>query len=280
MGTYARLAGLDDGAAAAAGIATGMAVTTGVAVASRAAGACAGAIVGAGALIQAVSVAVLNLRRENGEAEELVADIIRKFLARRYAAEAIRRNQQIHLGYHLEDNGDADGDIKGEIADMLAGYADRADQVIDLIGHNGVARYVEHHILADGHASVAGEFAAGGIGKYHVDRNINDGANTGKTFPVRQALDAQIAHRAFDAFAAAADEFQRRGRPLKAGLDIAKRHAHVIHLLLLHACIIDLLHLDANALGHTLGSLAADAAGAAVAHSVLGRIKGHVFYLL
>ena len=58
---------------------------------------------------------------EQRQAEEFVADVLRELLAGRDLAEAVGGDQDVHLGEHLQHDGDADGDIEGAVADVGAG---------------------------------------------------------------------------------------------------------------------------------------------------------------
>ena len=68
------------------------------------------------------------LLREQRQREELVAHVLREFLARRNLAIAVRRNHQFHFREDLEHDGHADGDLELAIADVSPGYANRADK--------------------------------------------------------------------------------------------------------------------------------------------------------
>lgn len=56
------------------------------------------------------------LRRENGEVEELTTDAFGKFFTGGYLTEAVCGDEQVNLGYDLQDDGDTDAYIESEIA--------------------------------------------------------------------------------------------------------------------------------------------------------------------
>ena len=168
---------------------------------------CGGAcVIAAGAADAAGADGVLVAQRlwEERKAEELVADGIGKFLARRHLAKAVAGHEDLHLCQHLEDDGDADLKLKDVIADICTGYADGGDHRLDRVGHDGLIRDGKQHVAVDGHHAAADVFPAGCVGKEDVNRYVDLSAHAGEAGAVAQALDGEVADDAFGGGGAAA----------------------------------------------------------------------------
>ena len=125
----------------AAAVASGVAARVAAGVAARVARGMAAGIAArvARAVAQAHVVVVAQRgRREEGQAEKFVADVLSELLAGRDGAEAIGGDKDLHLGQHLEDDRHADRQLELVIAFIGTGHADGADHALQAIGHDGL----------------------------------------------------------------------------------------------------------------------------------------------
>ena len=251
--------------------------------------------------------------REQRQREELVAHVLRKFLARRDLAIAVGGNHQFHFREDLEHDGYANGDLELAIADVSPGYANRADKAFQCKRYDGFIGNGEQHVLHHGNRAPADPFLAALVREQHINGNGNRALHARELRAVAQAVDGEVRNRAFRGRGAAAFKrplstglWQRAigifrvfhglrigkgraagvaaaragvsstGTAARAGIgfmagfvgqngnDVAHRDHHVIELLLLHAGIIDVFHLDADALVQPIERAGANATGRAL----------------
>lgn len=220
---------------------------------------------------------------------ELVADGISEFLARRHVAEAVAGHEDFNLRQHFEHDRHADLELKHIVADVCTGYADGRDHGLDRIGDDGLIRDGEQNVLIHGHDAPADVLAAIRVREENVDRHVDLAAHAGKTRPVAQALDREVADRSLSGCGAAAlkcnghgrlgtSVFCRLARRAAAGDQTVadERHALLAELLLLQAAVVDALHLNADLFIQAIENfIAAQRAGAVGGIAVLVGVKTH-----
>ena len=135
--------------------------------------------------------------REERQAEELIANGICEFFARRHIAVAVARHKDFDLGEHLENCGHADLKLKDVAADICTAHADGGYHRLDGVRNDGLIRDGEQYIAVDGDYAAANVLAAVGVGEEDIDGNVDLAAYTRKAGTVTQALDRQIADGAF-----------------------------------------------------------------------------------
>lgn len=70
-------------------------------------------------------------------------------------AEAIGGNQNLHLGKHLQDYGDADRQLEPVVAAVSARYADSADHAFHTVGHDRFIGDGQENVLVNRNDALA-----------------------------------------------------------------------------------------------------------------------------
>ena len=219
--------------------------------------------------------------------EEFIADIVRELLARRDGAEAVGGHEDLDLGQHLEDDGDAHRQAEDVVAAVGAGHADGADHRLERVGHNGLVGNGQQDVLVHRHHAASDVLATIRVRKQDVDWHVDLAAHAREAGPVAQAVDRQIPDGALGGRRAAAfkcDGHDRlrilirvvRAAPARGHQTVAdERHVHVVDLLLLQAGIVHALHLNTDLFVQAVEHIVPDDAGTSGGVAVLVGVKAH-----
>ena len=161
-----------------------------------------------GVLNAFLSIARVALRREERQIEYALTYVLTEFGALRNSAISVRRNEQVYVGLHFEDNRDATRNVERVVAHVCTSGSSHIDGCRDDGSDYAARGYAHYDVLRYRNAACARTRYAVRVGVCNLNRYRDCRRDAGKTGSVGNRGDGESGYGAHVGGGRTADERQ------------------------------------------------------------------------